>query len=111
MKKAEFLENIKGHTIRVDFFARSPKENGKPYFDGLPESVKCVHDNQLLKWLMAWVPYTERVHPNLKYWERESINAMKNDDAMNYERSSERFLTACDWEDWCEIHPSFIFKA
>lgn len=114
MKKSEFLDAINGLTIKVSFYNSMFDENdrsAKAEIEGLPESLKEMHVNQVLSNLRAWCSdycQTED-HPNLKAWDKEH--------ARLFDQQSEGVVVADSaiddayiWQEWCEQHPTLIFK-
>ena len=108
MKKHEFLNAIKGLRITVKFSAVTPCENGKPVFEGLPESLEAIHPNQVLAWLKAWIPCIERKNERLSAWEAEYSRRSEKFDDCGYIDSY--VGEAGDWVAWCEQHPDLVFN-
>lgn len=109
MKKIEFLNAVKGHTITVKFIAQEPCENGKPEFEGLPKTLTSIHPNQLLAWLKAWIPFKLKLNDECSYWNQQVDKLRKYEDETGFPNSD--IDTALDWLDWCERHPTMIFQA
>lgn len=109
MKKAEFLEAIKGHRIECVFTndCNDPQANGYPNFSGLPESVKHFNPKDLLGRLKAMVHYVEVDNPQLQYWKKRVNRMLAKEDetAIGTFGGGE----VMEWLDWYERHTTLIF--
>lgn len=109
MKKNEFLDAISGHVIYVSFYANSPRENGRAKIDGLPECLSGIHQNQILAWLKAWVPFKERKNSSLSFWEKryDRMEDLEAETGFPVQGMGDAY----EWVEWCHQHPDLIFNA
>lgn len=107
MKKSEFLEAVKDRTIKVEYHALQPCENGRRVMVGLPEEVQSVHVNQIYAWLKEEFQPELREHPDLKA-EQDRYNRFEDCEDETGRRDPDT-TESKEWVDWYEQHPDEIF--
>lgn len=108
MKKADFLNAVKGRTVRVEWIAGvAPIEKGLYECKGLPEECKGVHPNQARAWLIeSFTPELEQ-HPGY-HEEQERLHHMMNAEDYGAIVDSQ-IVESQDWAQAFSDHPTMVF--